>query len=84
MSARRGLTNRPWYASPEVAYLKLPPDPVEGLRVTSDVPLPEDTIFATLLRCPDLPDPPDMSFDHWRVFAIGATVRPEDIPPRGV
>jgi putative PIN family toxin of toxin-antitoxin system len=84
MLARRGLTNRPWYASPEVAYLKLPPDPGEGLRVTSDAPLPVDTIFATLLRCPDLPDPPGMSFDHWRVFAIGATVRPEDIPPRGV
>lgn len=84
MLANRGLSSRPWFASPEVAYLKLPPDPGDHIRATSYVRLPQDTIFATLLRCPDLADPPGMNFDHWRVFGIGTPTRPEDIPPRGV
>lgn len=78
----RGVATRPHYASPEIAYLKLPPDPGVTLRVIGEVPLPEDTIFATMQRCPDIPDPPGTDFDHWRVFGIGGTVPPEHIRPR--
>lgn len=80
--AVRGLATRPWFASPDVAYLKLPPDPGVRLRVTQPVQLPDDTIFATLQRCPDLTDPRGMGFDHWRVFGIGGAWPLEQIPPR--
>jgi putative PIN family toxin of toxin-antitoxin system len=82
MLANRGLATRPHYASPEVAYLKLPPDPGDSVRATAMLALPADTIFATMQRCPDLDDPPGCSFDHWRVFGIGGTVAPERIMPR--
>lgn len=81
--ADRGITSRPEWASPEVAYLKLPPSPPEHLVATAEVVLPPGTIAATLLRCPDLPDLPSQEgFDHWRVFDVGDRVPPEDIPPR--
>lgn len=78
----RGFTTRPHYASPDVAYIKLPPDPGTNLRAVSEVALPADTIFATMQRCPDLPDIPGAEVDHWRVFGIGGTVEPERIRPR--
>lgn len=78
----RGMATRPIYASPEVAYIKLPPDPGVNLRAIADVQLPEDTIFATMQRCPDLKDHPRTGFDNWRVFGIGAPVKAEHIPPR--
>lgn len=81
--ASRGVISKPLFASPEVAYLQLPPSPDSDIRATSDFRLPPDTVFATLLRCPDLIDPPNLSFDHWRVLAIGAAVSPQDIPHRG-
>jgi putative PIN family toxin of toxin-antitoxin system len=81
MLVDRGLGTRPWFASPEVAYLKLPPDPGVHIRATSPAPLPDETIFATLVRCPDHQDPPGAQFDHWRVFEIGTPVQPEDIGP---
>ncbi|WP_171048446.1 putative toxin-antitoxin system toxin component, PIN family [Nocardia cyriacigeorgica] len=79
----RGLATRPVYASPEVAHLKLPPDPGETLRVAhvGGVALPPNTIFMTLVRCPDLDDQ-GLPFDHWRVFALGAPINPEEILPR--
>jgi hypothetical protein len=80
--ADRGLTSRPEWASPDVAYLKLPPSPPEHLRVTKHVPLPAGTIAATLLRCPDLPDQPGQDFGHWRVLAVGDPVPVEEIPGR--
>jgi hypothetical protein len=80
--ADRGLTSRPEWASPDVAYLKLPPSPPQHLVAVSDVLLPVGTIAATLLRCPDLPDQPGQDFDHWPVFAIGDRVPPEEIPAR--
>lgn len=78
----RGLGTRPFYASPEVAYLKLPPDPGEHIYTFAEVALPEGTIFATLQRCLDLPNTPDLPADHWRVFAIGDALPLEQIPPR--
>lgn len=80
----RGLGTRPEFASPSVAYLKLPPDPGVTLLAQGQVELPADTIYATLLRCPDLADPPGMRFDHWRVFGIGGQWPIERIPPRPV
>jgi hypothetical protein len=82
--ADRGLTNRPSLVAPEVAYLKLTPNPPQHLVAVSDVRLPADTIFATLLHCPDLPDQPGHSFDHWRVFDIGDAVPLAEIPSREV
>ncbi|WP_159077988.1 MULTISPECIES: putative toxin-antitoxin system toxin component, PIN family [unclassified Dietzia] len=80
--ADRGMATRPIYASPEIAYIKLPPDPGVNLRVMDSAELPQGTIFATMQRCPDLSDPPGSSFDHWRVWGIGGLVEPERIRPR--
>jgi putative PIN family toxin of toxin-antitoxin system len=80
--AVRGMATRPIYVSPDIAYIKLPPDPGTNLRAVGEVALPADTIFATMQRCPDLPDIPGAEVDHWRVFGIGGTVEPERIPPR--
>ncbi|MEU8896633.1 putative toxin-antitoxin system toxin component, PIN family [Nocardia sp. NPDC048505] len=80
----RGMTTRPHIASPEVAYVKLPPDPGIGLRATDDRELPADTIFATVVRCEDIPDPSGINFDHWRVFGVGAAVPVDEIPPRAL
>jgi hypothetical protein len=78
----RGVGSRPWYVSPEVVYLKLPPDPKVHLVSTAEkLSLPPDTIFATLQRCLDLPDDPDLAVDHWRVFGIGQWPL-EQIPQR--
>ncbi|QNG19347.1 putative toxin-antitoxin system toxin component, PIN family [Rhodococcus triatomae] len=78
----RGMATRPIYASPDIAYIKLPPDPGTSLRAVGAVALPTGTIFATMQRCPDLPDLPGADFDHWRVFGIGGLVEPERIRPR--
>lgn len=78
----RGLTTRPHFASPEIAYLKLPPDPGQNLRVATAAPLPTNTIFATMQHCPDLEDPPGGDIGHWRVWGIGGIVEPLQIPPR--
>ncbi|CAM3966111.1 putative toxin-antitoxin system toxin component, PIN family [Tsukamurella strandjordii] len=78
----RGVATRPHYASPEVAYIKLPPDSGVVLRSTGEIALPEDTIFATMQLCPDLPALPGFDANHWRVFGIGNTVSPEQIEPR--
>ncbi|REK78844.1 putative toxin-antitoxin system toxin component, PIN family [Rhodococcus erythropolis] len=80
--SNRGLTTRPVYASPDVAYIKLPPDPEVLLRAGGPIALPQDTIFATMQLCPDLPDLPGTNMGHWRVFGIGSTVPPEQIRPR--
>jgi putative PIN family toxin of toxin-antitoxin system len=82
MLARRGLATRPYFASPEIAYLKLPPDPGDNVRLTSAALLPADTIFATMQHCPDLEDPPGVDLGNWRVFGIGSACPPERIQPR--
>jgi putative PIN family toxin of toxin-antitoxin system len=78
----RGLTTRPHFASPEIAYLKLPPDPGQNLQVATAAPLPTNTIFATMQHCPDLEDPPGLDLGHWRVWGIGGIVEPQRIVPR--
>lgn len=84
MLADRGLGTRPVFMSPEVAYLKLPPNPGVHLVSLGSHPLPPDTIYCTLQRCPDLPNTPELeSADHWRVFGLGDHPWPlEEIPPR--
>ncbi|SED47779.1 putative toxin-antitoxin system toxin component, PIN family (plasmid) [Tsukamurella tyrosinosolvens] len=78
----RGITTRPDYASPDIAHLKLPPDPGVNLRATDEIRLPDDTIYATMQRCPDLDDLPGAEMGQWRVFGIGAPVPPQKIRPR--
>lgn len=78
----RGLTTRPHFASPEIAYLKLPPNPGQNLQVAAATPLPTGTIFATMQHSPDREDPPGVDFGHWRVWGIGGRVPPEQIAPR--
>lgn len=78
----RAVGTRPEYASPEVAYLKLLPDPGTVVRAVGPMQIPDGTIYATMQRCPDVPSTPGIEADHWRVFAIGGTVPPEQIRPR--
>lgn len=79
----RGLGTRPFFVGPEVAYLKLPPDPGVHLVSTGEKLLPPGTIYATLQRCPDLPDIPELvEVDHWRVFGIGQPWPLDQIVPR--
>jgi putative PIN family toxin of toxin-antitoxin system len=78
----RGIGTRPIFASPEVAYLKLPPNPGVTLVTLGDVPLPPNTVFCTLQRCPDLPPTPELDTDCWRVFGIGSPWALENIPQR--
>jgi putative PIN family toxin of toxin-antitoxin system len=82
MLQNRGLGTRPLFASPEVAYLKLPPNPGDHIRVTAETVLPEDTILATMQHCPDLVDAPGCEFANWRVFGIGGAWPLDQIPPR--
>ncbi len=72
--------------SPEVAYLKLPPDPGVHLIAPAKTPLPADTLYCTLQRCPDLPTTPELEgADYWRLFSIGPEPCPlDEIPPRPV
>lgn len=80
----RGLGTRPGFMSPEVAYLKLPPDPGIHLVSTGNLVLPPETIYCTLQRCPDLPNTPELEgADYWRVFGLGERPWPvEQIEPR--
>ena len=79
MLANRGMGTRPIYASPDVAYIKLPPDPGVLIRATKGFVLPDDTILVTMQRCPTVPDAVGCDFDHWRVFGVGGSVEPERI-----
>jgi putative PIN family toxin of toxin-antitoxin system len=81
MLADRGLGTRPHLIAPEVAYLKLPPNPGENVQITGEAPLPEGTILVTMQQCPDLEDPPGADFGNWRVFGIGPWPL-DQIPPR--
>ncbi|AGB27104.1 putative toxin-antitoxin system toxin component, PIN family (plasmid) [Mycobacterium sp. JS623] len=76
----RSLYSRPSYAAPDVCHLRLPPNTGELVRSTRDIVLPEDTIFLTALRCPDLEDPPWLAVDHWRVFHIDL----DPVPPSAI
>jgi putative PIN family toxin of toxin-antitoxin system len=82
MLADRGLATRPQFITPEVAYLKLPPNPGVNVQVTGgDAPLPEGTILVTMQQCPDVEDPPGVDLGNWRVFGIGGWPL-DQIPPR--
>ncbi len=82
MLSDRGLASRPEFASPEVAYLKLPPNPGDNVWAMDPMYLPADTIFATMVRCSDIPPIDGTDFDGWRVFGIGQPVPIQQIPPR--
>jgi putative PIN family toxin of toxin-antitoxin system len=66
--AERGITSRPEYPSPDVAFVKLPPDPGDNLRAVGPVPLPADTKILTLQRRPELDGLPGLG--GWRVHAL--------------
>jgi hypothetical protein len=66
--AGRGVATRPDYPTPDVAYVKLPPDPGDTVRATADAPL-EGAIILTLQRRPELPDA--VGSGGWRVHAVG-------------
>jgi putative PIN family toxin of toxin-antitoxin system len=78
VAAARTITSRAEYPSPDVAYVKLPPDPGETVKASSPVVL-EDTVILTLQRRPALPDP--LGLGGWRVHGLGDYIPPEDMPP---
>jgi putative PIN family toxin of toxin-antitoxin system len=65
----RGLASRPDYPTPNVALVKLPPDPGEHVKATGQIPLPPDTVIVTLQRRPELPQEVE-KLGGWRVHAI--------------
>lgn len=67
------------YATEEVAYVKLPPDPGDSVRATGEILL-EGAVIVTLRRRPELPDA--LGLGGGRVHAVGDYVRPEDLPAR--
>lgn len=75
--ANRGMATRPEYLSPEVCYVKLPPDPGEVVKATADVLLPRDTLPVMLQHRPELEDA--ASLGGWRVHAL-EYVPLEDMP----
>jgi putative PIN family toxin of toxin-antitoxin system len=77
MTSDRGMASRADYPSPDVAYVKLPPDPGETVKATGHVLL-EGAIILTLQRRPELPDV--LGLGGWRVHGVGGYVRPEDMP----
>jgi putative PIN family toxin of toxin-antitoxin system len=77
MTSDRGIGSRAEYPSPDVAYVKLPPDPGETVKATGHVLL-EGVIILTLQRRPELPDA--LGLGGWRVHGVGGYVRPEDMP----
>lgn len=64
----RGVANRPDYPAPNVALVKLPPDPGEIIKAAVEIPLPADTVVMTLQRRPELPE--SLQLGGWRVHAI--------------
>lgn len=77
MARDRGMATRVEYPSPDVAYVKLPPDPSETVKATGQVLL-QGAIILTLQRRPELPDA--LGLGGWRAHGIGDYVRPEDMP----
>jgi hypothetical protein len=77
ITSDRGMASRAEYPSPDVAYVKLPSDPGETVKVTGHV-LIEGVIILTLQRRPELPDA--LGLGGWRVHGVGGYVRPEDMP----
>lgn len=76
--ADRGVASRPEYPSHDVAYVKLPRDPVQTLRAYTHKPL-ADAVIVTLQRRPELPD--HLQVGGWRVHAVGDYVPSEQMPP---
>lgn len=77
MLSDRGVASRAEYPSPDVAYVKLPPDPGTTVRSSSASTLP-GVLILMLQRRPELPDA--IRAGGWRVHALGDYVRPEDLP----
>jgi putative PIN family toxin of toxin-antitoxin system len=72
----RGMATGVEYFTPDIAYVRLPPDPGETVKATGDILT--DTRIITLLRRPDLPTVQD--FEGWRVHAAGDYWRPPEGP----
>lgn len=73
----RGMASGVDYPAEDVAYVKLPPDPGDSVRVTGEVLL-EGAIIVTLQRRPELPDA--LGPGGWRVHAVGSYFLPEGLP----
>ena len=68
MLADCGIASRAEYPAPDVAFVKLPPDPGDNVRAYSDVQLPPGTKILTLQRRPELDGLPE--FGGWRIHAL--------------
>jgi putative PIN family toxin of toxin-antitoxin system len=72
----RGMASGVEYLSPDIAYVRLPPDPGQTVKATGDILT--TTHIITLLQRPDLPTVPE--FEGCRVHAAGDYWRPSDPP----
>lgn len=75
--AESAIASRAEYPTPDVAYVKLFPDPGDTIRATGDLLL-EGGIILTLQRRPELPD--IAGTGGWRVHAVGDYESIENMP----
>lgn len=73
----RGVATVVRHPAEDVAYVKLPSDPGDPVRLTGAVLL-EDVVIVTLQRRPELPDA--LGLGGWRVHGCGDYLQPEDLP----
>ncbi|WP_369811020.1 hypothetical protein [Quadrisphaera sp. DSM 44207] len=73
----RGMATRPEYPSPDIAYVKLTPDPGATVRATGEF-LVDDLVILTLQRRLDLDDV--LKSHSWRVHSLGDYCPVEDLP----
>lgn len=77
----RGLSSRPEYPAPDVAYVRWTEDPGESIMATNEVMI--KAVVMTLQRRPELPPTgigSHLDFDGWRVHALGDYYPVEKMP----
>ncbi len=79
LAGRDALTSRPEYPSPDIAYVRVVPDPGEPIMATAEV-LVDNSIILTMQRRPELLD--INGFGGWRVHHLGDRFPIEQMPPR--
>ncbi len=76
--ANRGMATYIDYPAPDMAYVKLPPDPAVTIRAAAAVPL-TGAVILSLQRRPELDQLIDLG--GWRVHAVGMPEAHENMPP---